>query len=329
MKFNIRKFTFECLKENPEERFIVSEIAELIFKKFPEESEEKRRKSRAQLVPLDTDKALIAQIASEIQPKFIKARYPDSIKTTEGRPRKFYYTAVSGAEEVEKAEEEQATGADKIKEKAQPTGTDEKKRNAQPELALHQKLMGYLLSDDPKVYTKRIDESRGGNKKKGANKWLYPDIVGLEVLSQDWIPEIKTCTEFYSNKKARLWSFELKVIINQSNARECFLQAVTNSSWAHFGYLVAREIGSDAMSELRILSNLHGIGVIELNVQTPSDSQVLIPAREKAEIDWNTANRVAGENDDFKDYIELIIDFHKSDKNKIKESDWDGRAIEA
>ena len=327
MKFNIRRFTFECLKENPEKRFIASEIAELIFKKFPEESEEKRRKSRAQLVPLDTDEALIAQIASEIQPKFIKASYSE-IKTTEGRPRKFYYTAVSGAEEVEKAEEEQATGADKIKEKAQPTGTDEKKGNDNPEFRLYQILMDYLLSDDATVYSKRINESRSRITKKGANKWLHPDVVGLEILSQDWIPEIKECAAFYSNKKARLWSFEVKVIINQSNARECFLQAVTNSSWAHFGYLVAAEVGGDAISELRILANLHGIGVIELNVKTPSDSQVLIPAKEKAEVDWNTANRLADANSDFKDYIELILDFHSSRKNKINKNQWDGRAIE-
>ena len=324
MKFNVRKFTFECLKENPETRFTTREIAELIFDKYPEECEEKRRNSQARLVPLDDKDALIFQISAEIQPKFIKERYPDSIKTTEGRPRKFYYTKVSGAEEAKTAEDEEA----KKEDAGQTKSTDKKKKNAQPELALHQKLMGYLLSDDPKVYTKRIDESRGVSKKKGANRWLYPDIVGLEVLSQDWISEIKACADIYSNKKARLWSFEIKVIVNQSNARDYFLQAVTNSSWAHFGYLVAREIGSDAMSELRILSNLHGIGVIELNADNPSESQVLIPAREKAEIDWNTANRLADSNDDFKEYIELVIEFHTSRKNKIKKQEWDGRAIE-
>ena len=328
MKFDVRKFTFECLKENPETRFTTREIAELIFDKYPEECEEKRRNSQARLVPLDGKDALILQISAEIQPKSIKEKYPDSIKTTEGRPRKFYYTEVSGAEEVEKAEEEQATGADKIKENAQPTGTDTKKKNDNPESRLYPKLMDYLFSDDVTVYTKRINESRGSNKTAGTNKWLYPDVVGLEVLSQDWIPEIKDCAEFYSNKKARLWSFEVKTIINKSNARDCFLQAVTNSSWAHFGYLVAGEVGGDAMSELRILANLHGIGVIELNADNPSESQVLIPAKEKAEVDWNTANRVAGENDDFKEYIELVIEFHTSRKNKIKKQEWDGRAIE-
>ncbi len=328
MKFDIRKFTFECLKENPETRFTTREIAKLIFEKYPKECEEKRKNSQARLVPLDSDDAIIWQISAEIQAKSIKKKYSE-IKTTEGRPRKFYYTKASGAEEAEKAEEEQATSADKIKENAQPTGTDAKKKNDNPEFKLYQKLMDYLLSDDATVYSKRINESRSRITKKGANKWLHPDVVGLEILSQDWIPEIKECAAFYSNKKARLWSFEVKVIINESNARDYFLQAVTNSSWAHFGYLVAREIGSDAMSELRILSNLHGIGVIELNADNPSESQVLIPAKEKAEVDWNTANRLADANSDFKDYIELILDFHSSRKNEINKNKWDGRAIEA
>jgi hypothetical protein len=35
---------------------------------------------------------------------------------------------------------------------------------------------------------------------------------------------------------------------NRSNVRECFFQAVSNSSWANFGYLVAAEIeGQDTL----------------------------------------------------------------------------------
>ena len=86
MKFDIRKFTFECLKENPEKRFTTREISELILKKFPEGCQEKRDRSKTNL---DTDDAFIWQISAEIQPKSIKKKYPE-IKTTEGRPRKFY-----------------------------------------------------------------------------------------------------------------------------------------------------------------------------------------------------------------------------------------------
>ena len=49
---------------------------------------------------------------------------------------------------------------------------------------------------------------------------------------------------------------------------------------ANFGYLVASEIeGEDTLKELRMLSSLHGIGFIELNAETPSESQIMIPAK--------------------------------------------------
>lgn len=40
----------------------------------------------------------------------------------------------------------------------------------------------------------------------------------------------------------------------------------------------------------------HGIGLIKLDADNPAESQVLIPARERDEIDWDVANRLATEN---------------------------------
>jgi len=52
--------------------------------------------------------------------------------------------------------------------------------------------------------------------------------------------------------------------------REAFFQAVSNSTWANNGYLVAREIqGAETMNELRILAGLHGIGFILLDFDAP------------------------------------------------------------
>ena len=143
----------------------------------------------------------------------------------------------------------------------------------------------------------------------------------MEDLSREWSQEIKDCVKEYSDKKSKLWSFEVKKLINRSNIREAFFQAVSNSSWANFGYLVAVDIASDdTLSELRILSSLHGIGFINLNVETPLDSQIMIPAREKPEIDWNSANRLAKENKDFFEYIKLVKQFYQTGEVKI--SDW-------
>jgi len=79
------------------------------------------------------------------------------------------------------------------------------------------------------------------------------------------------------------------------NLREAFFQAVSNSSWANEGYLVAAKIADDEafLSELRRLSSSFGVGVIRLRVDDPDRSDVMFPAREKLAIDWETLNSLA------------------------------------
>lgn len=101
-----------------------------------------------------------------------------------------------------------------------------------------------------------------------------------------------------------------------------FFQAVSNSSWANFGYLVTSEIeGSDTLKELRILSSLHGIGFIRLDAENPSESQIIIPAKERHDVDWDTANRLTEENKDFLKYIKLIRQFYQT--GEMRSHDWD------
>ena len=92
-------------------------------------------------------------------------------------------------------------------------------------------------------------------------------------------------------------------MINRSNVRESFFQAVSNSSWANFGYLVASNIATDTRKELRMLSALHGIGFIRLDSENPSESEIMIPATERREIDWDSVDRLTKENKDFYEYV--------------------------
>lgn len=148
------------------------------------------------------------------------------------------------------------------------------------------------------------------------------DVVGMENLGEDWHQEVRDCVRQYADKRTKLWSFESKLLINRSNVRECFFQAVSNSSWANFGYLVAAEIGgTDTLKELRMLFAAHGIGFIKLDVDNPADSQVLIPARERDEIDWDMANRLATENRDFLEYVKLVKQFYQT--GEARAADWD------
>lgn len=314
MALNLANTIVAFLKENAEQKFTAREIANWIFETYPDECRMKQSRSTAIVNPLDSDTALLQQIVAEIgsQRPRLQKKNPE-IKTTEGRPRKYYFTF--------KTNEEEVLSADKIE--IRNSKSDGLIKTA--ELDLYPKLSEFLWSEH-EIYSKRIDEKRSRNSHgSGGNKWLYPDLVGMEDLSQDWHREIKDCVKQYADKKTKLWSFEVKVLINRSNVREVFFQAVSNSSWANYGYLVASEIeGADTLKELRMLSSLHGIGFIRLDAENPSESQVMIPAKERIDIDWNAANRLAEENKDFLDYIKLVRQFYQT--GDISNAGWDAQS---
>jgi hypothetical protein len=260
---------------------------------------------------LNTDADLVQQLVAEIGSRRSDLQRRESnLKTTEGRPRKYYYSTMSDNAEVSTAEN---IGA------APLTDVIEIKID---EHALYPLLSLYLW-DEHGVYSKRIEEKRSSNKRgPNGNRWLYPDLVGMEDLGAEWHREVRDCVNQYADKRTKLWSFEVKLLINRSNVRECFFQAVSNSSWANFGYLVAAEIeGQETMKELRMLFGAHGIGLIKLDVENPAESQVLIPARERDKIDWDMANRLGNENRDFLEYLKLIKQFYQTGEARL--ADWD------
>ena len=237
-------------------------------------------------------------------------RYPE-LKTTEGRPRKFYYSEKSDAAEVVAAE-----NAVVVLTPADPNDSKFGEHAMYPLLSLY-------LWEEFGVFSKRIDEKRSSNKRgPNGNRWLYPDLVGMEDLGAEWHQEVRDCVAQYSDKRTKLWSFEAKLLINRSSVRECFFQAVSNSSWANFGYLVAAEIeGQDTLKKLRMLFAAHGIGLIKLDADNPAESQVLIPARERDGIDWDMANRLSTENRDFLEYVKLVRQFDQTGEARL--ADWD------
>jgi hypothetical protein len=307
MALNLAKVVIAYLKDRPDEKFTARQIADWVFAAFPAECQAKKDSSQA----LKTDADLLQQLVAEIgsQRPGLQKRHPE-LKTTEGRPRKYYYSEKSDSAEVAAAESAAAMPSSDAK-------------NAKlDEHALYPLLSRYLW-EEFRLYAKRIDEKRSFNKRgPNGNHWLYPDMVGMEDLGADWHREVRECGNAYSDKRTRLWSFEAKLLINRSNVRECFFQAVSNSSWANFGYLVAAEVGGqDTLKELRMLFAAHGIGFIKLDVENPADSQVLIPARERDEIDWDMANRLATENKDFLEYVKLVKQFYQT--GEARPADWD------
>lgn len=301
MTLNLTKTVVEILKQNPEKHFTARQIAEKVYEIKPDECLSKMKRSKATIIPIDNQEALIKQLVAEIGARRSKGMFSEYVKTTAERPRKYYYSEKTDAQEIKEAE--------KIS-----------KANGQPEHDSYPKLCEYL-HNELNIYPKRIDERKSSNSKgSNGNKWLHPDVVGLKNLSAGWNADVINCVNKHAHNKTSLWSFEVKIKINLSNVREYFFQTVSNSSWANFSYLVAQTIDEKAMDELRILCSGHNIGLIQLNCENPSESQILIPAIEKKELDWDMIDRIAKENPDFKEFINLITEFYQT--AKLKERDW-------
>jgi hypothetical protein len=178
-----------------------------------------------------------------------------------------------------------------------------------PELAYSERdlhaVLSYFLYYNFGAYSKTIDHKKSSKKQFG--EWVHPDMVSCTFSIDDWQPEVYDLSVTVKETPITVRSFELKRELNFGNLRESFFQAVSNSSWAHEGYLVASKISMDKefIDELGRLSTSFGIGFILLDVEDPDNSETLIEAEDKEALDWNTINKLTI-NPDFKDFLRRI-----------------------
>ena len=296
------------LKNSPNERFNARQIAEAITTESPEDYLEKRQNPR-----FADEKSFISQIVAEIGAQ--KDQLPRKNKhihwQDKPRPRVYWYDSETKRKDkvIESVDEEVFPVI-----------------SLSPEVELNEQglypiLIEYLKSEH-KLYCQRVDEKRSKNSRGlGGNQWLHPDIVAMQTVDKEWNDLVRSCVKQGAGQTVRLWSFEVKKEINGSNVRKSFFQAVSNSSWANEGYLVATSVSDSTVEqELRMLSALHGIGVIILNPENPSESEMTLPARARAEVDWQSVNRIVVENSDFKDYIELVSTYYQT--GRVRSRDW-------
>lgn len=316
--FSVQKHVPPVLKERPGERLTARQIAEIVFERHPAECQVKKLRSRAKVNPIVTDNQLVGQIATEVNTdrKVLSERH--YIKFTEDRPRLFFYSTSTDDADVEAAETAVPPREIIALGESQALTTSP----SYTEADLYPLLSQYLLSELG-VYSKRINEKRSANGRgPSGNKWLYPDLVGLEDLTAGWSRDVIDCVKAYSGARGKLYSFEVKKLLNGSNVREAYFQAVSNSAWANFSYLVAAQMEGEALSELRVLAGMHGVGVIRLDPQDPTGkSEIRIPARERPMVDWNGVNRLASESRDFCEFLQHVQYFQET--TKIKSQDWD------
>lgn len=301
------------LAEHPNQKFTARDIAKAIIARYPNDYQEKRHNER-----FESDNDFIQQIVAEIGAhkeqiikKNKKIRWQDKPK-----PRVYWFDQGETVSLVHSLVADDLSDIELTTVKAQQA-----KPHQLAEVALYPLLMQYLSSEH-KLYCMRIDEKRSSNQYgANANKWLHPDIVAMQPLAEAWDQLVRTCVLKGDGQSVRLWSFEVKKGLTRSNVREYFFQAVSNSTWANEGYLVCTAIAGDGTEdELRMLSALHGIGVIVLNVVDVSESEILIPARSKIDIDWQTVNRLVVENGDMKDFVDLVSNYYET--GRLRNKDW-------
>ena len=164
------------------------------------------------------------------------------------------------------------------------------------EADLHQPLV-YFVRTQFHAYAKTIKHARGPRKEFG--EWVHPDVIGVYYPFKDWRDDVVNLSNHMGALAVKLYSFEIKKRLSFGNLREAFFQAVSNSSWANEGYLVAADISEDEefQEELRRLSGSFGIGVIELDLDNPDDSSVRFPSRVGKGIDWIALDKLAMNND--------------------------------
>lgn len=192
-------------------------------------------------------------------------------------------------------------GIDTLIEKTTTDSNKKDKKGSYNERDLHILLSSYLKNTD--TYSKTIFHEQSSNNKDNHQKWIHPDMIGIKFLnlqtkiSQNFIKAINRVDTF------KLTSYELKKEINSDyELKKCFFQAVSNSSWANYGYLVAFEISDSLNEEMERLNQSFGIGIIELK-SNPYESKVLYSAKYR-DLDFKTIDKLCKINKVFEKFIE-------------------------
>ncbi|MFA4822153.1 COG2958 family protein, partial [Helicobacter pylori] len=189
-----------------------------------------------------------------------------------------------------------------------------------------------IHNENLKCYTKTIFHEESSKSIKGMDRWLYPDMVGVRFLHAEWSNEnLIAFSKKFDTLPVKLVSFELKKEISVNNCRECYFQAISNSSWANEGYLVGRNIDTHNPQLMDLLKRLHasfGIGVIDLRTDEDK-SAILLNAKYKEKIDYTVASELSAKNEKFSGFLKSVVDYdpnhqhrYKDEFDEIKKRSW-------
>ncbi|AHN43501.1 COG2958 family protein [Helicobacter pylori] len=179
-----------------------------------------------------------------------------------------------------------------------------------------------FFNENLKCYTKTIFHEGSLKSPKGMDRWLYPDMVGVRFLHAELSNEnLIAFSKKFDTLPVKLVSFELKQKISVNNCRECYFQAISNSSWANEGYLVGHHIDTHDPKLMDLLKRLHasfGIGVIDLRTDEDK-SAILLNAKYKEKIDYTVALELSEKNEEFSGFLKSVVDYDPKNQNRYKD----------
>ncbi|WRG06407.1 COG2958 family protein [Helicobacter pylori] len=177
-----------------------------------------------------------------------------------------------------------------------------------------------IHNENLKCYTKTIFHEESLKSPKGMDRWLYPDMVGVRFLHAELSNEnLIAFSKKFDTLPVKLVSFELKKEISVHNCRECYFQAISNSS--NEGYLVGRHIDTHNPQLMDLLKRLHasfGIGVIDLRTDEDK-SAILLNAKYKEKIDYTMAQELSEKNPKFSGFLKSVVDYDPDFPNRYKD----------
>ncbi|GAA7213176.1 hypothetical protein HpBGD73_08570 [Helicobacter pylori] len=179
-----------------------------------------------------------------------------------------------------------------------------------------------INNENLKCYTKTIFHEGSLKSPKGMDRWLYPDMVGVRFLHAELSNEnLIAFSKKFDTLPVKLVSFELKREISVHNCRECYFQAISNSSWANEGYLVGHHINTHDSKLMDLLKRLHasfGIGVIDLRTNEDK-SAILLNAKYKEKIDYTVALELSEKNEKFSAFLKSVVDYDPNHQHRYKD----------
>ncbi|WQY27284.1 COG2958 family protein [Helicobacter pylori] len=179
-----------------------------------------------------------------------------------------------------------------------------------------------FLNENLKCYTKTIFHEGSLKSPKGMDRWIYPDMVGVRFLHAELSNEnLIAFSKKFDTLPIKLVSFELKKEISVNNCRECYFQAISNSSWANEGYLVGHHMDTHNPKLMDLLKRLHasfGIGVIDLRTDEDK-SAILLNAKYKEKIDYTMALELSEKNEEFSGFLKSVVDYDPKNQNRYKD----------